>query len=140
MKVFDFEVKSTLKAEVISHEGKYYMRTREVAQILGVKQQYEFNADIKRNLGSRGLLKGEDTLDFRGLDDTDRTTFIEFKKLIKSARDSALSFKESVSEINFIPGSCQEINFLKSSNHELAIVGLLVTINTFLAFSFRTKS
>ena len=82
MKVFDFEVKRTLKAEVISHEGKHYMRTREVAQILGVKQQYEFNADIKRNLGSRGLLKGEDTLDFRGLDDTDRTTFIEIKKLI----------------------------------------------------------
>ena len=82
MKNFEFEVKRTLTAEVIAHENEYYMRTREVAQVLGVKQQYEFNADIKRSLGSKAILKGEDTLDFRGIDDTDKTTFINIKKLI----------------------------------------------------------
>lgn len=50
---------------------------------------------------------------------------VEFIKSMKTSRDNALSFNESVSETNFIPVSCQEMNFLKSSNHEFAIAGLL---------------
>lgn len=79
---FNFEVKRELTAEVIAYGGEHYMRTREVAQLIGVKQQYEFNADIKRSIGVKAILKGEDTRDFRGQDDDKRTTFINIKKLI----------------------------------------------------------
>lgn len=74
--------KRTLDVEILKNANGYiYFRTREVAQVLGVKQQFEFNADIKRALGVNAILKGEDTLGFRKEEDTDRTTFVGIMNL-----------------------------------------------------------
>lgn len=81
MKRFNLKTERKLTVEVLCHENEMYVRTREVAQVLGIKQPFEFTANIKSYLGNEFILKGEKTKDFRTSEDTERTTFINIKFL-----------------------------------------------------------
>lgn len=60
---------------------KVYVRTRDIADALGIKQPFEFNAYLKK-YGK--VLKGDATEGFRkkNIDDS-RTTFMQLKEIIK---------------------------------------------------------
>lgn len=77
-----FSVKRELSIEIITYEGDNFMRIREIAGVLGVKQQYEFTSDIKKTIGKNKVLNGDDTVEFRTQDDERRTVFINTKDLL----------------------------------------------------------
>ena len=81
MKNFNLRTERTLTVEVFTYRKSMYVRTREVAQLLGIKQPFEFTANIKQYLGANTILKGEKTKAFRTPEDEDRTTFINIKDL-----------------------------------------------------------
>lgn len=74
-------VQRILTIESFPHSGEIYFRTREVAGVLGIKQPFEFTSDIKALLGVQAIKKGEDTVDFRSIDDSSRTTFVSARDL-----------------------------------------------------------
>lgn len=92
MKKFKMPVNRVLEVEVIEHEGKYYARTRELAYLLGVKQQYELNADIKE-YSHDYILNYKNTEDFRTCEDEPRTTFIELKNFLRYLESGAIAHK-----------------------------------------------
>lgn len=47
----------TIQVEVIPYNGQYFVRTREIANLLEIKQPFEFNADIKKH-NPTYILKG----------------------------------------------------------------------------------
>lgn len=63
-------------------DGKrWYVRTREIADALGIKQVYEFNSFLKKH---GKVLKGETTEDFRKKNiDTSTTTFMRFEEIYR---------------------------------------------------------
>lgn len=69
--------------EVVKHINKFYMRTRDIANLLEIKQPMELTANIKREFGRDSvILKGKRTEKFRKGDDTARTTYIEIKDAV----------------------------------------------------------
>jgi hypothetical protein len=76
--------KRQLEVNLFEVNGRYYVRTREVAGVLGVKQPFEFTANIKRVLGDKVILSGDKTETFRDTtEDDNRTTFISTKDLFR---------------------------------------------------------
>lgn len=61
--------------------GEYYLRTRDVANYIGVKQPFAFTEDIKDVLGYEKILKYEDAAGFRQKEDLPTTTFISARDL-----------------------------------------------------------
>lgn len=81
-KCFIFPVTRPLYITCTQHEGEYYLKTRDVAQLLGIKQPFQFVANIKKILGKESVLNGVKTEEFRGKEDDYRTTFINGKDLL----------------------------------------------------------
>ena len=77
------ETKRTIQIEVIDYKNKFYVRTAEVAAVLGIKQQFEFTSNIREMYGEKAILKGKETLLFREEEDNNRTTFISVTTLKK---------------------------------------------------------
>lgn len=76
--------KRQLEIQLFRVCDKYFMRTREVAGVLGVKQPFEFTANIKRVMGDNVILSGDKTEVFRNeIDDDGRTTFISTRDLYR---------------------------------------------------------
>lgn len=95
-KPFTFPVSRTIQATVFPYDGKYYFKTREVADLLGIKQPFQFNADIKEMLGKNAVLKGHYTEPFRGAADSKRETFIEGEKLLYILENSSVRFTNNM--------------------------------------------
>lgn len=93
MKNFTLKTERRLTAEVLCHEKNMYVRTREVAQVLGVKQQFEFTANIRREMGAKVILNGERTKGFRCAGDTEKTTFINIIDLYKFLKYYTINHK-----------------------------------------------
>ena len=87
-----FPVKKELRIEKIEYNNEIYVRTKEVAVFLGVKQPFEFNSAIK-NWSRTAILKGKDTEDFRNTTDEARTTFINIKDMIKFLEQGLIPHK-----------------------------------------------
>lgn len=89
-----FPIKKELRIEKIEYMGEVYVRTKEVASFLGVKQPFEFNGDIRRWNGAV-ILKGQATENFRGQDDEARTTFITIRDMVRFLEQGTINHKIS---------------------------------------------
>ena len=73
----------TIHLSVYERNGKFYVNTRNISDLLGIKQPYDFTADLKRNLGPENILKGETAKFIYENDKTcERKTYIEIKQLL----------------------------------------------------------
>ena len=72
----------TITVEVIPFEGKNYVRTREIANLLEIKQPFEFASDIKK-YNNTFILSEEDTEHIRTSTDRKNVTFIELDNLLE---------------------------------------------------------
>lgn len=74
--------KRQMEIELIKSGQEYFVRTREVAGVLGVKQPFEFCSNVRKVLGDKAILTGERTEAFRNeKEDEARTTFINIRDL-----------------------------------------------------------
>lgn len=80
--VYAFPVKRVVRAEVIRYNGESYLRTNEIAALLGIEQKSQFSSNIKRKLGSGVIIKGKESKSFRTEKDTEKTVFITAKNLM----------------------------------------------------------
>lgn len=80
---FMFPVERVIRMKVFPHNGRYYVRTREIADLLGMKQPFQFTADVREFLGEGCILNGDDTKPFREEYDTNRVTFIAINDLLE---------------------------------------------------------
>lgn len=79
---FLFPVERVIRMKVYRHNGKHYVRTRDVADLLGMKQPFQFVANCREILGEGSILNAEDTESFRGAENSGRVTFIEANDLL----------------------------------------------------------
>ena len=82
-KVVQLPIVVTHNVKVVEHENISYVRTRDIADALGVKQPFEFTSDIRETLGGQVVLNGEDTKDFRSGTDNARTPYVKVSDMIK---------------------------------------------------------
>lgn len=95
-KPFIFPVSRPIQITVFPFGGRYFFKTREVAVLLGIKQPFQFNADIKEMLGKDAILKGHYTELFRNPDDNKRVTFIDGENLLYILENSSVRFKNNM--------------------------------------------
>ena len=77
------------RIEVISYKGEIFFRTKEVAEVLDVKQPFNFNFYIKE----KKIWKGKRTADFRKPSDDYRTTFIRIQILCDFLQSEAFEHR-----------------------------------------------
>ena len=77
-----FPITRVIEMKVFHHNGKHYVRTRDAADLLGMKQPFQFTAYCREFLGENAILKGNDTESFRDGEDSPRVTFIEISDLL----------------------------------------------------------
>lgn len=75
------------------YQGTYYFKIREIADVLAVKQPFQFTFNIRKALGNGAIRKGEDTQEIRKESDHPMTPFISVDDIIrfmvlKSTRDT----------------------------------------------------
>lgn len=94
-------VKMVNRLEAKVYDGVTYVRTKDVANVIGIKQPFEFNKQIRESLGIEAILKGDRTIKFRtaGLD-TNRTTFISVDNLIKFFKVGTLRLRFEIKKLN----------------------------------------
>lgn len=79
-----FPMERIIEVLIFQRKGRFYVRTRDIADLLCIKQPFEFCADIKRFLGSNCILKGEEAAFIYGKDGSQsRTTYINISHMIK---------------------------------------------------------
>lgn len=78
---------------VVEHEFISYVRTRDIADALGVKQPFEFTSDIRKSLGGHSVLSGEDTRAFRHEEDNSRTTYTKVLDMIQFLKTGTMNHK-----------------------------------------------
>ena len=71
-----FPATRTITAHAYSFQGVYYFKTRELADLLGMKQPFKFTMMCRKYLGPGAILSGNETKDFRSKNDSARETFI----------------------------------------------------------------
>lgn len=81
------------RIEVISYKGEIFFRTKEVAEVLDVKQPFNFNFYIKEYAGEKKIWKGKRTADFRKPSDDYRTTFIRIQILCDFLQSEAFEHR-----------------------------------------------
>ena len=77
MKTKKLKVKRTVSVNAYEFNGKTYFKTREIADLLQIKQPYDFTQNIKKMFPLTGIIKGDDTRLFRKKTDDERETFVE---------------------------------------------------------------
>lgn len=80
--ITNFPVVRTIRMKVYSHNGKKYVRTRDAADLLGMKQPFQFTANCRKYLGEGSILNDAKTEAFRSEEDSSRVTFIEISDLL----------------------------------------------------------
>ena len=73
--------KIELKIYKDKETGTPYLKVRDVAAVLGIKQPFEFTADIKKKHGPDSIKTGYDLPHLLNTDDTKRATYVSFKDL-----------------------------------------------------------
>lgn len=82
-KIIQLPIVVTHNVKVVEYKNVAYVRTRDIADALGVKQPFEFTSDIRKSLGGHVVLSGEDTKEFRGGTDNTRTPYIKVSDMIE---------------------------------------------------------
>ena len=72
----------TITVPIFEYNGKYYFRIRDIANLLEVKQLFQFTADIRKEIGENAILKYNETNAFRTKKDLPRTPFISAENLL----------------------------------------------------------
>jgi hypothetical protein len=72
----EFPVTRTIRPSVMPWHGRYYMRTRELADVLGLSQPFQFTKDIRKTYGEHMIIAGAKAKFLRTGDDNSKTTFI----------------------------------------------------------------
>lgn len=91
--VITLPIRITKTIRVVEHEGRKYVRTRDIADVLEVKQPFEFTRNIKEVLGDSAVLKGKQTEGFRTSEDNPRTTYIEVMPMVRFLQRGVLHHK-----------------------------------------------
>lgn len=94
-----FPVIREIKMKIFSQDGHIYFRTREVSDLLGYKQPFQFVSTLKKHLGSEAVLKGPATQDFRDVSDSDQSTFIEAGDLLTYLKKSNKYYSDHTNSI-----------------------------------------
>ncbi len=70
--------KTTISVKAVKnpYDGKFYIKTHDVAKYLDIKQPFEFTSTIKKYFGDEAVLKGNEAVGLRRKKDQFRTTFI----------------------------------------------------------------
>jgi len=88
-----FPVERVVRIKAYPCGDKFLFRCKDIANLLGLKQPFQFTADLKSFLGSDHVLSGKDTLDFRDIDDHDRTPFVTADDLYRFLTSSVMRQK-----------------------------------------------
>ena len=72
----EFPVKRVICPSIIPWHGRYYVRTRELADVLGLQQPFQFTADIRHKYGEHMIIAGKKAKSLRSGDENPKTTFI----------------------------------------------------------------
>lgn len=71
------------RIRIVEHERMSYVRTRDISDILGIKQPFQFTKDIREAMGGYVILQGEDTKELRDATDNTRTPYIKVADMIE---------------------------------------------------------
>ena len=63
--------------------GHEYLKIRDVAAVLGVKQPFEFTADLKARLTPSAVKHGKELVDLTPVDDSTKATYITLLDLYR---------------------------------------------------------
>lgn len=99
-----FPVERIIRVKVYNRLGKPYFRTRDVAALLGLKQQFQFTSDCKEFLGEHCILKGRDTEEFRSAEDSASVTFISATDLLDYLLNDSTHYRQK-----YIPGMYEKV-------------------------------
>lgn len=69
------------KNKVTKETTQYYLKIRDVAAVLGIKQPFEFASDIKEKMGKDVVKDGHALPNLLATDDTKRATYISIEDL-----------------------------------------------------------
>lgn len=99
-KVYKLPIIVKHEVRVVEHELVTYVRTRDIADALGIKQPFQFTKDIRVRLGDV-VLNGTDTQDFRSPDDNSRTPYVRLSHMIEFLKGGVRKHKTNgtVSEV-----------------------------------------
>lgn len=92
-KIIQLPIVVTHNVKVVEYSKVSYVRTRDIADALGVKQPFEFTSNIRESLGGHVILSGEDTKEFRGGTDNTRTPYIKVVDMIEFLERGVLKHK-----------------------------------------------
>lgn len=81
-KTMKLGVTRTINPSVFLYKKQYYVKTREIAWLLEIKQPFEFVKTLKEMYGDEVILKGLETESFRDATDNSRTTFVDIETLM----------------------------------------------------------
>lgn len=101
-KVVQLPIIVTHNVKVVEYENISYVRTRDIADALGIKQPFEFTSDIRKVLGGHTVLSGEDTKEFRGGTDNSRTPYVKVSDMIEFLERGVLNHKTNGTRKNVI--------------------------------------
>lgn len=76
------DIERILKLEKYYFSGELYLKIRDVASFIDIKQPFQLTADIKKRYGNSSILKGNITECFRDHGDTSRTVFVKAASLL----------------------------------------------------------
>ena len=78
------KTKRTVTLKVYTDKsGHEYLKIRDVAAVLGVKQPFEFTADLKLRLTPDAIKSGRNLIDLTPVDDSLRATYITLLDLYR---------------------------------------------------------
>ncbi len=73
----------THTVRIVTHKGVGYVRTRDISDVLGIKQPFEFTKDIREALGDEAVLSRDLTQEFRSGEDNARTPYVRVRTMIE---------------------------------------------------------
>lgn len=76
------KTKRVISVPVFRYDKNVYFRVRDIANLLEVKQVYQFTSDIKKVLGYHAILKYENTKNFRTKHDLPSAPFVKAEDLL----------------------------------------------------------
>ena len=92
----------THNVKVVTYNHVSYVRTRDIADALGIKQPFEFTSNIRKIMGGHVVLSGEDTKEFRCEEDNTRTPYVRVSDMIDFLSKGVLYHKTNGTRIGVL--------------------------------------
>lgn len=81
------------RIRIVEHNRINYVRTRDISDVIGVKQPFQFTSDIRQAMGGSVILQGEDSKELRDSTDNARTPYIKVADMIEFLEASLMGHK-----------------------------------------------